>query len=164
MAIVGIKAGIIEICKLCAGEGNPPLSKECIRQYVGEGMPKAGRNEYDVYRCLLWCLGRARKASARKETENTDGTISGVMSERKRLLKNKADREELEMAVLQKDLISIATYKKSRIELILNTKARILAVPARVASKLVGETSRILIQGIIEKELKEALSALAEGK
>ena len=155
---------ITQLCIFLAGMGNPPITPMMVTKYVKEGMPKLDRGIFDGSSCMWWLIGRLRRAAAHKESENTDGTFSGVMSERKRLLKNKADREELEMAVLRKDLISIATYKKSRIELILTTKARILAVPARVAPKLVGETSRILIQGIIEKELKEALSALAEGK
>jgi hypothetical protein len=47
-------------------------------------------------------------------------------------------------------------------DLILVTKARVLAVGARVAPELVGETSRVMIQAVIEKAHKEALSHLAK--
>lgn len=154
--------GINEICRVLAGEGNPPLTPERIRQLVNEGMPKAGRNEYDAVRCMFWFLGKMRRAVAHRETENEDGSSSGIRAERKRLLKTQADREELELAQLRREMVTVEDWEKATADLVTTAKARILAVPARVAPRVVGETNRVLVQGMIEKELKTALGELAE--
>lgn len=153
-----------ELCSLLAGEGNPPLTVERVRQLVNEGMPKVGRDEFDGVRCMFWYLGRMRRAVAHKETENEDGGHSGLRSERKRLTKAQADREELELAKLRGEMIAVADWEKATSDLVASAKARLLAVPARVAPKVLGETSRVMVQGIIEKEIKEALSSLAKKK
>ena len=159
MAGVGIK----EICRVLAGEGNPPLTPERIRQLVNEGMPKAGRNEYDAVRCMFWYLGKVWRMVSHKETENDDGSSTGIRAERKRLLKTQADREELELAELRREMLKVSDWEAATADLVTTAKARILAVPARVAPRVVGETNRVLVQGMIEKEIKAALSSIAEG-
>jgi len=160
MAGVGIK----EICRVLAGDGNQPLTPERIRQLVNEGMPKSGRNEYDAVRCMFWYLGKVRRMVSHKETENADGSASGIRAERKRLLKVQADREELELAQLQGRLVAVEDWEKATADIVAAAKARLLAVPARVAPRVLGETSRVMVQGLIEKEIKEALQALGEVK
>jgi len=154
--------GTKELCRLLAGEGNPPLTRERIRQLVNEGMPKTGRDEFDGVRCMFWYLGKLRRAVAHKETENEDGSSTGIRAERKRLLKTQADREELELAELRREMLKVSDWEAATADLVTTAKARILAVPARVAPRVVGETNRVLVQGMIEKELKAALSELAE--
>ena len=161
---MGAGVGVKEICRVLAGDGNPPLTPERIRQLVNEGMPKAGRNEYDAVRCMFWYLGKVRRMVSHKETENADGSASGIRSERKRLLKVQADREELELAQIQGRLVTLEDWEKATADIVAAAKARLLAVPARVAPRVLGETSRVLVQGIIEKEIKEALQALGEAK
>ena len=154
--------GTNELCRLLAGEGNQPLTRERIRQLVSEGMPKVGRDEFDGVRCMFWFLGKMRRAVAHRETENEDGSSSGIRAERKRLLKAQADREELDLAEARKRMVTVEDWEKATADVVTAAKARILAVPARVAPRVVGETNRVLVQGIIEKELKTALGELAE--
>lgn len=158
MSTVGTK----ELCRLLAGDGNSPLTTEYIRQLVAQGMPKSGRDQFDGVRCMFWYLGKIRRMVAHKETENDDGSASGIRSERKRLLKVQADREELGLAIDQGRMISIEDYEKTMAGMITTAKARMLAVPARVAPRVIGETSRVMVQGLIEKEIKEALNALGK--
>ena len=47
-------------------------------------------------------------------------------------------------------------------DLVLTTKARIMAIAPRLAPELVGETSRVMIHAKLEKALKEALATLAK--
>lgn len=161
---MGAGVGIKEICRVLAGDGNPPLTPERIRQLVNDGMPKAGRNEYDAVRCMFWYLGKVRRMVSHRETENSDGSASGIRTERKRLLKVQADREELELAQLQGRLVTVEDWEKATADIVAAAKARLLAVPARVAPRVLGETSRVMVQGLIEKEIKEALQALGEAK
>lgn len=161
---MGAGVGIKEICRVLAGDGNPPLTPERIRQLVNDGMPKAGRNEYDAVRCMFWYLGKVRRMVSHKETENADGSASGIRAERKRLLKVQADREEMELAQLQGRLVTVEDWEKATADIVAAAKARLLAVPARIAPRVLGETSRVMVQGLIEKEIKEALQALGEAK
>lgn len=152
-----------EICRILAGEGNQPLSLERVRQLVRKGMPQDSKGEYDAVRCMYWYLGELRRIVANKETENEDGSsASNIRAERKRLLRAQADREELELAALQKQMVTVEEWESYTAELVVSAKARIMAVPSRVAPRVVGETNRVIVQGVIEKELKTALAELAK--
>jgi len=82
--------------------------------------------------------------------------------ERVRLLRAHADLREIELAKQRSQLIAIADYERTIADLILMTKARILAIPSRLAPELMGETSRAMMQSKIEKSCKEALAYLAK--
>jgi phage terminase Nu1 subunit (DNA packaging protein) len=85
-----------ELCRILGGEGNAPLSPMRVTQLVKEGMPKVDRGQFDAIRCMYWYLGRMRKTTKEHVTKNSDGTFSGIETERKRLLRAQADLAELE--------------------------------------------------------------------
>lgn len=61
--------------------------------------------------------------------------------------------------------MAIQDVEKAITDLVLTTKARIMAIPPRMAPELVGETSRVMIEAKIEKSCKEALTPLSrEGR
>jgi len=60
--------------------------------------------------------------------------------------------------------VAVEDWEKATADIVAAAKARLLAVPARVAPRVLGETSRVMVQGLIEKEIKEALQALGEVK
>lgn len=153
--------GIVEICKVLAGDGNPPLTPERVRQLVNEGMPKDGHGQYDAVRCMFWYLGKCRRMIAHKETDNADGSSSGIRGERKRLLSTQADIAEMELAKARSETISIDDHTRVLSELVMETKARMMSIPARAAADVVGETSRVMVQAKIEKRVREAMSHLA---
>jgi hypothetical protein len=51
----------IELCRILAGQGNQPLTKPRITQLEKEGMPKAGRDQWDAVQCMYWYLGVRRR-------------------------------------------------------------------------------------------------------
>jgi phage terminase Nu1 subunit (DNA packaging protein) len=159
MAVVGIE----EICRVLAGDGNEPITKPRISQLVKDGMPVVGRNQYDPVRCMFWYIGKLRRSVKSRKTENEDGTSSSVEEERKRLLREQADAAAMDNAVKRGELVEIGDVEKRVTDMLVNLKARIGAVPARVAPKVVGETNRVLVQGTISKEINTALSELGEG-
>lgn len=138
------------------------LTPRRIQQLVGEGLPRVTRGKYDVDQVLDWYIARLEGQLARGTDE--DGEQTTRTREELRLLSAKADREELDLAERRRDLVAIADVEKQMMDLVVSTKARILAVPARVAPELVNEQSRVMAQAKIEKALKEALSHLAEKK
>jgi hypothetical protein len=78
-----------------------------------------------------------------------------------RLLRAKADLRELKLATERGQLVAIQDIEASVTDLVLTTKARIMAIPPRMAAELVGETSPVMIHAKLEKACKEALSYLA---
>jgi hypothetical protein len=154
-------ADIGTVCRFLAGSGREPLTPVRVSQLVSLGMPKLGRGLYDLSKCAYWYIGHLRRATDRKETEGDDGSFTGVARERSRLLKAQADNEEFASAKNRRQLMSVADFEKLMSEMVMETKARVMAVGPRVAPLVIGEQSRIMVQAIIEKELKLALRQLA---
>lgn len=155
---MAVLVGISEICNLLAGDGKPPLTPMRITQLVREGMPKTDRGQYDPARCMYWYIGKLRGHVGHKEGE--DG--SSTQGERKGLLKVQRAREELALAKDLGQVMEVRQHELILADMVLDTKARVMAVAPRAAPDLVGETSRVMIQAKLEKHLKEALHQLAQ--
>lgn len=132
-----------------------------VNQLANEGMPREGRGEYDLAACMLWYIRYLQKALSAKGSMDDDGQITTLKAERGRLVKMQADREELELARARGEVISLNDHERVLSDLVLETKARVMAVPARVAPQILGESSRVMAQARIEKGLREALTQLA---
>src|ERR1700676_600124 len=139
------------------------LAPRRIQQLAQEGLPKKLRGKYDQDQCTGWYI-RYLQALVEKKTIVGEGgqVLANEREERLRLLRADADLREIELARERSQLVAIEDVEHEMTDLILVTKARVLAVGARVAPELVGETSRLMIQAVIEKAHKEALSHLAK--
>jgi phage terminase Nu1 subunit (DNA packaging protein) len=138
------------------------LQRRRVQQLVKEGMPKEARGEYDAVKCMLWYIRYLQAAIERRSVRTPEGSFTGERDERVRLLRVHADLREIQLAKERGSLVSIADVERALTDLVLVTKARIMAIAPRVAPELVGETSRIMIQAKIECACKEALSYLAK--
>jgi phage terminase Nu1 subunit (DNA packaging protein) len=139
------------------------LTASRIQQLVQEGLPKKLRGKYDQDECTGWYIRYLQALVEKKAIVDEGGQIfKSEREERLRLLTADADLRELDLARKRGQLVSIEDVEHEMTDLILVTKARILAVGARVAPELVGENSRVMIQAVIEKAHKEALSHLAK--
>lgn len=151
-----------ELCRILAGEGNQPLTRPRITQLEKDGMPKAGRDQWDPVRCMYWYIGVLRRSVKSRQTENEDGSRSSTEQERKRLLRAQADKAEIDLAKTRGDCLSIIDHERVLSDLIQETRARIRAVAPRVAGDLVNESSRTMIQAKLEKAHDEALVKLSQ--
>jgi terminase small subunit / prophage DNA-packing protein len=138
------------------------LSEQRVQQLVHEGMPRETRGQYDPVKCLLWYVRFLQKALEKRSVPTLDGGFVGEREERVRLLRADADLREIELAKERGQLVAIQDVEKEFTDLVLVTKARIMAIPARCAPDLVGETSSLMIMAKLEKACKEALSYLAK--
>ena len=68
----------------------------------------------------------------------------------------------MELAKERGLMVALPDIETMLTDLVLTTKARIMAIPQRVSADLVGETSRVMIQAKLEKACKEALAYLAK--
>jgi phage terminase Nu1 subunit (DNA packaging protein) len=137
------------------------LGTSRVQQLVKEGLPREGRGQYDPVKCMLWYIRYLQNVLEKKSVPTLDGGFIGEREERLRLLRADADLREMELARERGLYIALGDYERTLADLVLTTKARIMAIPARVAPDLVGETSRVMVQAKVEKACKEALASLA---
>jgi phage terminase Nu1 subunit (DNA packaging protein) len=137
------------------------LTESRVHQLVKEGMPKEARGQYDPVKCMLWYIRYLQQALEKKAVATLDGGFVGEREERVRLLRADADLKEIELATKRGLMMALPDIESMVTDLVLTTKARIMAIPPRLAPELVGETSRVMIQAKLEKACKEALAYLA---
>lgn len=159
VALVSVR----ELCRLLAGEGQPPITEMRISQLVGEGMPKAARGLYDPLVCMHWYLGRLRPAVQRKATEGADGSTRNLMAERARLIAAQADQAELERDEKIGKLIPTDVHEHILTSWALVVKQLTLAIPARLSSKL-DMQPRTKVRQVLEEAMKGLLIDVATGK
>lgn len=138
------------------------LDPRRVQQLVKEGMPKEARGQYDPVKCMLWYIRYLQSALEKKSLPMADGKFAGEREERVRLLRADADLREMELAKERALVVAIDDVEKEMTNLVLVTKARVMAVAPRVSPELVGETSRLMIQAKLEKALKDALLNLSK--
>jgi phage terminase Nu1 subunit (DNA packaging protein) len=137
------------------------LDERRIQQLVKEGMPREARGQYDPIKCAYFYIRYLQEALERKAVPTLDGGFVGEREERVRLLRAEADLKEIELAKERGQLVAIQDVEMAMTDLVLTTKARIMAIPPRLAPELGGEASRVMVQAKLEKACKEALAYLA---
>jgi phage terminase Nu1 subunit (DNA packaging protein) len=132
-----------------------------VQQLVKEGMPREARGQYDAVKCMLFYIRYLQGALEKKAVPTLDGGFVGEREERIRLLRADADLREIKLAKERGLLVAIDDVEREMTNLVLVTKARIMAVAPRLAPDLLGETSCAMLHAKIEKALKEALVLLS---
>ncbi len=150
---------LVDVTKVAAALN---LTPQRVQQLVHEGMPREDRGRYDAVKCMLFYIRYLQRALEKKSVPMADGGYAGEREERIRLLRADADLREIELAKERGQLVAIQDVEIAMTDLVLTTKARIIAIPPRLAPELVGEPSRVMVQAKLEKACKEALAYLAE--
>lgn len=139
------------------------LTKARISQLVQQGLPKKLRGKYDLDACTGFYIRYLQTLVEKKAIVDEGGKVfASEREERLRLLRADADLREIELARERSELVSIADVEREMADLVLTTKARVMAVAPRLAPELVGETSRIMIHAKIDRALKDALLNLSK--
>jgi phage terminase Nu1 subunit (DNA packaging protein) len=140
------------------------LEPRRIQQLVKEGMPREARGLYDPVKCMLWYIRYLQEKLATNFSNNGGGdeNLGGLNDQRVRLMKADADLREMELSLKKEQTVYLVDVRSALIDLVLMTKARLLAIPPRLAVEVMGETSRVMIQAKIEKAIKDSLNQLAD--
>jgi phage terminase Nu1 subunit (DNA packaging protein) len=133
------------------------LTPRRIQQLCAEGLPKEKRGRYDVDKVLDWYIARLEKQIAGAADEEGSLTYN---KERARDRAAAADLKEIKLAQQRRSLVSISDAEKAMTDLVVSTKAAILAVPGRISQSLVGAEPGA-IRDKLEQELKSALQKLS---
>jgi phage terminase Nu1 subunit (DNA packaging protein) len=138
------------------------LDERRVQQLVKEGMPRVSRGRYDPVKCMLWYVRYLQGVLERSSVPTPDDGFSEERVERVRLLRAQADLREMELASLRSSVIPVADYERTLGALTQTIKAAVMAIAPRVAPEIIGQKSRMMVQALIEKQCKEALSYLAK--
>lgn len=137
------------------------LTKQRVHQLVAEGLPRELRGKYDQDKATRWYIRYLQAAIEKRAIPMEGDELVSEQKQRVRKMKADADLKEIELAKQRGQLVAIEDVEKDMSDLVLTTKARIMAVAPRLAPDLLGETSRVMVQAKLEKALKEALAQLA---
>ncbi len=152
--IIKMQSRVVGIAKIAE---RLRLTPRRVQQLVGEGLPREARGKYDLDQVLDWYIARLERQLAGDTDEEGKTTYN---KERARDRSASADMKEIKLARERRELVSIADVEKVMSDLVVTTKAAILAVPARISASLVGADAS-LIREKLDHELQSALLKLA---
>jgi phage terminase Nu1 subunit (DNA packaging protein) len=138
------------------------LTPRRIQQLVKLGMPKLGPNRYPLEECATFYIDFLQKNLERKGADMADGTLTLFREEKSRTMRVAAELKELELARKRALVVTVEDSKKAFEDFAHMIKARVRAIPPRLADEVLGETSRSMVQAIIEKAIDGALSLAAK--
>jgi phage terminase Nu1 subunit (DNA packaging protein) len=133
-----------------------------VRSLVRKGIiPKPSAGGYFFDASITGYVTYLRKYA--KGRPNWDDADNGP-SDRSRLLKAKADIEELKAQELDGRLVSVDAVAETLSSITTTIRNRLLAIPSRAATLVVGEDDPDVIQAQLEALVHEALTELSEGE
>jgi phage terminase Nu1 subunit (DNA packaging protein) len=120
-------------------------------------MPQVDRNKYDLGQCYFWYVRYLQNALQRRE--NPEAPPTKIHTYKERLLDAQASMEELALYEKRGKMIPIDVYEHLLIGWAITIRQRLLALPSRLASMLVG-LDRRAIHDHIDREVREVLLIL----
>jgi phage terminase Nu1 subunit (DNA packaging protein) len=138
------------------------VAPKSIADLVAKGMPHEARGQYDVGRCLAWYVRFLHAQMTRRGiTEEERNSGVNLRVERHRLLKIQADLGELELLERRRAVIPVVVYEKLLIGWVITIRQRVLALPGRLSTLLVG-LDRRSIHDVIDRECRDTLLILSK--
>ena len=154
----GVSMATVDVGKVASALN---LTRQRVQQLVKEGLPREARGRYDAVKCMLWYVRYLQGVLEKRSMPTADG---GERADRVRLLRAQADLKEMELARQQSSVIPVADYERTLAVIIQTTTARVMAIAPRAAVEVIGQSSRTMVQALIEKECKEALAYLSKSE
>lgn len=134
------------------------LSDRRVQQLTKEGViPKAERGRYELAPAVQGYIRYLQERSLRSDQSPID-----YHTEKARLTKAQADREEVEAAKAMGEVVSVKQVEVNLANLFAEVRANLRNIPDRVVSALVGSTDEREVKAVLLREIDLVLAALAE--
>lgn len=134
------------------------LSERRIRQLADAGViPKAARGEYPLAQAI-----RGYVKFVGKDGRGPDDEASTFRRSRARLMNARAALAEIEQAEREGDLVPATQVEEGWIKIAAIIRARLLALPSKMAPRLAAMSSAALIEAALRDEVYSALTDIAE--
>jgi hypothetical protein len=115
------------------------------------------RGEYDLFASMTGYIVFLHGAMGKKSTMDERGNVTSSHHQRSRLLDVELAKAELELAKLREQVMAVDDHKSVVGNLILETKARVMAIGARTAPKVMNLKTRSAVKQMIDGECLNAL-------
>lgn len=135
------------------------ITRQRVAQLVHEGLPREKDGQYDLGNCMRWYI-RYLQARMRHRSGESEPSLG---DERRRLLKTQADAAEFDLARMRGEVIPLAVFEQELQSAFAVVRQRLLAIDARLAPKLVGE-SLAVIKLKVREAMRDVLTTLAKVK
>jgi phage terminase Nu1 subunit (DNA packaging protein) len=136
-------------------------SEASIHLLVQQGMPRISRGKYELGNCLLWYVRFLRAKLKSRAKFQGDPQAAREREERLLLLCAQRQLAQVEAARACGEFAAIADFERALTAMVVTTKARLLTLPSRLATQLVGQ-DRFEIESRLDKEIKSALTTLSK--
>ncbi len=134
------------------------LTDRRVRQLRSDGVIEAmGRNKYDLTQALQGYINFLTGGS-----DNSKEVSSNYHSERAKLTKAKRETAEIELALLRNEVHAAEDITAVVAGMLMAFRARLLALPTKMAPMLLAQTELTKIQDILRSGVYECLSELSE--
>ncbi|WP_116963075.1 hypothetical protein [Fastidiosibacter lacustris] len=138
------------------------LSERRVQQLVKEGvLTKEKNGQYpmieNIHRYIDYIGVRAKN-------DDSDIDLNVALKEEKlRLIKAQADNEEIKARLASNKAIDAEQLEHALAEVLGMMRNKLLSIPERVETTLVGETDKDVFKKILTAELKDAMYAACDG-
>lgn len=136
------------------------LTTRRVQQLKAEGMPTAGRGQYELGPCMAWYI-RYLQSKLDKLGPNTNPETPDLLVEKTRLAKEQGDKIALENAIKRGQLVYADDVSRIWADHISSAKSKILVIPSKLGPQLVNIDNANVIAGKLRDELDAALAELA---
>ena len=137
------------------------VSERTLSTWQKDGLPieqKQGReNLYDTAKVIQWLIQRHGLSLTR-----SGGEVLDLEAEKARLTKAQADSAELKLAQQQGQLLAANEVQAVWEDYILACRAKLLAMPSKLAAILAHESEPTLVQVTLQAAIHEALNELSQ--
>ncbi|MTI49692.1 MAG: hypothetical protein FH761_17820 [Firmicutes bacterium] len=135
------------------------LSDRRIRQLANEGvLTKAGRGRYNFAESVKGYIVYLKTIS---DLENTNTSDLNLDEERAKHEQLKRQKTELQLKVMKGELHHSEDVQSVMNDMLSNFRAKVIALPAKVAPMLLSRSNASEIQDILQNECYEALKELS---
>ena len=131
------------------------LSERRVQQLARDGIiPKGFKGQYDLIGCI-------RGYTLYLQKQLTQSDFRDLKEEKTRLVKFQADRAEIDLAIIQGEAVLITDIEKKINDMVSIVRARLLALPNKLAPVVSVENEVSVVESIIKDGICEALAELS---
>lgn len=133
------------------------LTPRMVNLHVKErGMPRVGRGEYDLVKCVHWYLDfKDRQIEAVRKGDETEQQARG------RLTIASADLRELELSSARGEVIEVESIRLLWERIVVAFKTKMLSLPTKLPQRLIVCKEVNQIKELLDQEITEALNELS---
>ncbi len=133
------------------------ITERRVQQLVAEKViPKAATGKYELAPCIQGYIKYLRERSVGKDNASSDACIAKA-----RLLKGQADKLELEIEEIKKNVVPAEHVLNTWTGMILRCRSALLSIPSKLAYQVSTLKDPKAAEELIKASVEEALEELA---